>query len=156
MAVQCHAHRNVRLMVILALALSDYSHSNDRWRYWRGTKETRHPPGRGVILKSLGDVRRWSGSTRLISSGVGSSRSSRRGGVGGTAGTGLVALGSRVLTAARSGSPYGTTAPHAAHVLPPRFSPSQTGHRQIALILEVDHYVFGRAFRLDDPQGAAR
>jgi len=50
----------------------------------------------------------------------------------------LVALGSRVLTAARSGSPYGITAPHAAHVLPPRFTPSQTGHRQIALILEVD------------------
>jgi hypothetical protein len=90
-------------------------------------------------LKSLGDVRRWSGSTRLISSGVGNSLSSRRGGVGGTgAGAGLVALGSRFLTAARSGSPYGITAPHAAHVLPPRFTPSQIGHRQIALILEVD------------------
>jgi len=50
----------------------------------------------------------------------------------------LVALGRRVLTAARSGSPYGITAPHAAHVRPPRFTPSQTGHRQIALILEVD------------------
>jgi hypothetical protein len=108
-------------------------------------------------LKSLGDVRRCSGSTRLISSGVGNSRSSRRGGVGGTgADTGLVALGSRVLTAARSGSPYGTAAPHVAHVLPPRFTPSQTGHRQIALILEVDQFVFGRVFRLDDPHGAAR
>jgi hypothetical protein len=103
-------------------------------------------------LKSLGDVRRWLGSTRLISSGVGNSRSSRRGGVRGTgAGTGLVWLGIRVLTAARSGSPYGTTAPHATHVLPPRFTPSQTGHRQIALILEADQFVFGRAFRLDDP-----
>jgi hypothetical protein len=91
-------------------------------------------------------------SSRLISSGVGNSRSSRRCGVGGTgAGTGLIAVGSRVLTAARSGSPYGTTAPQAAHVLPPRFTPSQTGHRQIALILEVDLVVCGRAFRLDDP-----
>ena len=90
-------------------------------------------------MKSFGDVRRWSGSTRLISSGVGNSRSSRRGGVGGTgAGTVLEALGSRVFTAARSGSPYGITAPHAAHVRPPRFTPSQTGHRQIALILEAD------------------
>jgi hypothetical protein len=102
-------------------------------------------------LKSFGDIKRWSGSTRLISSGVGNSRSSRRRGVGGTGvGTDLLALGSRVLTTARSGSPYGTTAPQAAHVLPPRFTPSQTGHRQRALILEVDQFVFGRACRLDD------
>jgi hypothetical protein len=32
-AVQRSDHRDARLMVILALARSDYSHSHDRWRY---------------------------------------------------------------------------------------------------------------------------
>jgi hypothetical protein len=29
-----------------------YIHSQDRLRYWRGTNETKHPPGIGVILQS--------------------------------------------------------------------------------------------------------
>jgi hypothetical protein len=65
-------------------------------------------------------------------------RSSRRRVVGGTGegagAAGAVVLGMRVRTAARKGSPTGTSVPHVAHTLPPWFTPSQTRQRQIALI----------------------
>jgi len=62
-------------------------------------------------------------------------RSSRRRTVGGTGGgAGGNVLGSRVRTAARSGSPRGTSVPHVAHTRPPWFTPSQTRQRQLPVI----------------------
>jgi len=136
--------------------LKPYCHSKERLRYRPGTAVTRHPPGSGITLKSRGDVNRYSGSTVVSSSGVGSSRSSRGRGVGGTgARAGSTVLGRRVFTASRSDSPGGTRAPQAAQVLPPRFTPSHTGQRQIALIA-VDPVVSVRAFRADVPRVATQ
>jgi hypothetical protein len=130
--------------------------SQDRCRDLRGAKETRQPPGTGTIRKSLSLERSSSGSTDLNSSGAGSSRSSRRRVVGGTGGgAGSSALGNRDLTAARSGSPCGITAPHAVHVLPPWFTPSHTGQRQ-TLMAEVGRCVSAGAFRRGGPGGATR
>jgi hypothetical protein len=87
---------------------------------------------------------------RMSSSGDDSSRSCRRRGVRGTGGGACAALGRRVLTAARSGSPGGTVAPHALQVRPPRFTPSQTGQRQIALMVHLDRTRSARASRPGD------
>jgi hypothetical protein len=128
----------------------------DGCRDLRGTKETRHPPGTGIIRNSLSLERSSSGSTDLNSSGAGNSRSSRRRGVGGTGEcTGSLALGSRDFTAARSGWPCGNTAPHAAQILPPWFTPSHTGQRQ-TLMAAYGRCVFARAFRPGGPGDAAR
>jgi hypothetical protein len=125
-----------------------------RLRRWprRGTNDTRHPPGSGRMSRSRAEKRSW-GSKRMSSSGDGSSRSCRRRGVGGTGGGACAGLGRRVLTAARSGSPGGTVAPHVLHVRPPRFTPSQTGQRQIALMSPLDPTLAARAFRRDDRMG---
>ena len=97
----------------------------------RGTIETRHPPGIGLMSMSFRDPKRSAGSNGRSSSGVGNFRSSRRRGVGGTGGGGFSAwLGIRLRTAVRSTSPGGTSAPQVAHVLPPRFTPSHTRQRQ--------------------------
>jgi hypothetical protein len=139
-----------------ASGIRPYCHSKVRPRYRRGTAETRHPPGSGITLKSRGDVNRYSGSTVLSSSGVGNSCNSRRRGVGGTgARAGSTVLGRRVFTASRSASPGGTWVPQAAQVLPPRFTPSQTGQRQIALTA-VAPVVSVRACRADARRGASR
>ena len=74
-------------------------------------------------------------SSRLakrICSGVGTLRNSLRRGVGGTGGgaVGSVLAGNRVRTAARRGSPGGTTAPHVEHTRPPWLTPSHTRQRQ--------------------------
>jgi hypothetical protein len=70
-----------------------------------------------MSLKSENSLSRL---TNVISSGVGTVRSSVRRGVGGTGGgaAGGVLLGSRVRTASRSGSPGGTSVPHVAHTRP--------------------------------------
>ena len=135
---------------------SSQIHSQDRCRVLRGTKETRHPPGTGIIRKSLSLERSSSGSTDLNSSGAGNSLSSRRRGVGGTGGgAGSLALGSRDFTAARSGWPCGTTAPHAVQILPPWFTPSHTGQRQ-TLMAAFGRCVYARASRPGGPGEAAR
>ena len=67
-------------------------------------------------------------------------RSSRRLVVGGTGGgVGGSLLGSRVRTAARSGSPRGTSVPQVAQVRLPWLTPSQTRHRQMAVTAGTDH-----------------
>ncbi|HWJ53771.1 MAG TPA: hypothetical protein VNT24_10410 [Propionibacteriaceae bacterium] len=82
-----------------------------------------------MSLKSENDLSRL---TKVISSGVGTVRSSLRRGVGGTGGeaVGSVLAGNRVRTAARTGSPGGTTAPHVEHTRPPWLTPSHTRQRQ--------------------------
>jgi hypothetical protein len=130
--------------------------SQDRCRDLRGTKETRHPPGTGIIRNSLSLERSSSGWIDLNSSGAGNSRSSRRRGVGGTGGgAGSLALGSGDLTAARSGWPCGNTAPHAVQILPPWFTPSHTGQRQ-TLMAAFGRCVYARASRPGGPGDAAR
>jgi hypothetical protein len=120
-------------------ALRSYRQDQPRFRRWPrcGTNDTRHPPGSGRMSRSRAAKRSW-GSMRMSSSGDGTSRSCRRRGVGGTGGGACAGLGRRVLTAARSGSPGGTVAPHVLQVRPVRFTPSQTGQRQIELMAPLD------------------
>jgi hypothetical protein len=90
-------------------------------------------------------------------SGEGNSRSCLRRGVGGTGGgTCLVLLGSRVLTASRSGSPGGTVAPQVLQVRPPRFTPSHTGQRHTALMVCLDQRPSAAASRRGDLLGQVR
>jgi hypothetical protein len=128
-----------------------------RLRRWprRGTNDTRHPPGSGRMSRSRAE-KRSRGSMRMSSSGDGTSRSCRRRGVGGTGGGACAGLGRRVLTAARSGSPGGTVAPHVLQVRPPRLTPSQTEQRQIELMAPLDRSLAARASRRDDLPGGVQ
>jgi hypothetical protein len=99
----------------------------------RGPMVIRHPPGSGRMSTPSGSNRSY-GSTKTSSSGGGIMRRSRRRGVGGTGGGALGSvLGSRVRTASRSASPWGTVAPHVSHVRPLLFTASHTRQRQTGL-----------------------
>jgi uncharacterized protein len=113
----------------------------------RGPMVIRHPPGSGRMSTPSGSNRSY-GSTKTSSSGRGIVRRSRRRGVGGTGGGALGSvLGSRVRTASRSASPWGTVAPHVSHVRPPLFTASHTRQRQTALTRQPGPSACARASR---------
>jgi hypothetical protein len=121
------------------------SHRN--YRRLLGANETRQPPGSGRMSKPLSKVGGSSVLAGQISSGVGVVRSSRRLGVGGIGITGGVVFGVMVRMADRRGSPRGTSAPQVTQTRPPRLTPSQTRHRQTALMRGAGGQACPAAFR---------
>jgi len=115
---------------------------------YEGAKGDKTPAGSRNHSKPRSEDRRSSGLTRLNSSRgwhspeLAPPRSRRH-----RWGAGSPVLGSRDLTAARSGWPCGTTAPHAVHVLPPWLTPSHTEQRQTVLMAGVGQCVSARASR---------